>query len=123
VIPGNDIGYTITADGYEDETGKVTVTDSDVDIDITLTVTTNINKTDDEGLRIRPNPVSGILRINVNTGTVQLIRITTLTGRIILEQNENGKAVTLNISSLRSGMYIVTILSGDKVFTRKIVKR
>jgi len=123
VIPDNDIGYTITADGYEDETGKVTVTDSDVDIDITLTVATNINKTDDEGLRIRPNPVSGLLRINIDNGTVQLIRVTTLTGRTILESKENGKAATLNLSSLRRGMYIVTILSGDKVFTRKIVKR
>ena len=123
VLPKNSIEYTVTADGYEEETGTVTVTDNDVDVNVTLKVATLINKVQTGGLKLWPNPVGSLLRIKLEEGKIEHIRISTITGRTIFERNINSKTGVLNLSALRRGVYIVTIYTKDKAFTCKIVKR
>jgi len=123
VLPKNSIEYTVTANGYEDETGTVSVTDNDVDVTVTLKVATRINKLHAVGLKLWPNPVGNSLTIRSEEGDIKSVRIVSINGRTVFERNTTCKFETLNLSSLPDGMYIVTVFTKNKVFTSKIIKK
>ena len=51
VSPENDISYTVTADGYDESMGTISIVDSDVDESVILTLSTyNVNFTVSDGL-------------------------------------------------------------------------
>ena len=71
---------------------------------------------------IFPNPAADILNITGNN--VKTVTICDMTGRTVYEYpGNNSKKITINISSLPSGIYLVTIIdiSGNKTI-RKIIK-
>lgn len=75
-----------------------------------------------EKLRILPNPVSEILRIETPGFSEFTIRISTANGQTMLEKHHMGSTARLDFSSFEKGVYFITIRSKDIVATRKIVK-
>ncbi|MDO6598417.1 T9SS type A sorting domain-containing protein [Oceanihabitans sp. 2_MG-2023] len=69
-------------------------------------------------IHIYPNPVQNELQITSNL-TIDTIQIFNLLGQNVLETNVK----TLNVSNLKTGMYLVKVISNQREFTYKIVKQ
>lgn len=69
-----------------------------------------------EPLTVYPNPVSDILRIK---GTYEMIQIHNLSGQLMLEQAYSDDH---DLSSLSSGLYLLSIFQKDGKQTQKIIK-
>lgn len=84
--------------------------------------TVNIEDHLNSGFVIYPNPVADVLNI---TGLVEITSVSVydISGKELIRQNANNQNVTLDVSSLSAGIYLVNIISGNKVQTVKLVKR
>ncbi len=69
-----------------------------------------------------PNPSGSNLNIST-TETIQNISIYSLLGQKVIDLNPSNNQVNMNIGMLPTGVYLVTIASGDKTSTRKLVKK
>ncbi|HKK67110.1 MAG TPA: T9SS type A sorting domain-containing protein [Bacteroidales bacterium] len=74
------------------------------------------------GLSVYPNPAKNILHIQAPEA-LQDISISDISGRPVLGEQiaENTKKITLDVSKLKSGYYLLSVTSGNKLSTRKIV--
>jgi hypothetical protein len=80
------------------------------------------------GLKIFPNPTSGILfiRPDADIETELIIKLIDGSGKVVFEntfdKSEADMGITINLSNLKNGMYILRINSSDIVKIQKIIK-
>ncbi len=70
------------------------------------------------GISIYPNPATDLLFIN-HSGSVSII-ITDINGKIVM--NKFVRDNILNVSKLSSGIYVIKIITPEKIYTRKFIK-
>ena len=72
-----------------------------------------------------PNPVQDVLNIRVSGNEkVSEIRLFDVNGRMVMNKKTSATTAQLNVASLNSGIYLIKVMSGDKVISsKKIVKR
>lgn len=93
--------------------------------DYTVVITNSVQNyhtatVDSNALQIYPNPVENVLNINLSGYQADEIRIYNVTGQLV------SKAFfepTLNVSSLRSGVYFLEIAVGEEVLIKRFVKK
>ena len=68
-----------------------------------------------------PNPTSGIVTIEA-ASVIESITVYNVLGQEMLSQKGNSASETLNISNLKSGVYLVRTTSNGKTATSRIVK-
>ena len=73
-------------------------------------------------LHLAPNPVSDHLRVSVNDGSVERIRIVALDGRVLKDFTARGVSVELDVQDLRAGAYFLE-LDGDPTRRARFVKQ
>ncbi|MBL7704029.1 MAG: T9SS type A sorting domain-containing protein [Taibaiella sp.] len=73
------------------------------------------------GLKIYPNPVSGVMTIEGLSGNATL-RVLDLSGRLVLETQHNASKVTLDLSQLLDGIYHLQVISGTATSVEKFIK-
>ena len=81
-----------------------------------------------KGFMITPNPTTGMIAVQFypNPGYVKGINIFDASGQKIISQiiNSGGSsAYYFNLGRYASGVYVVQVVLGDKVITRKVIKR
>lgn len=87
----------------------------------TTLLSTSTNITNENKLSIFPNPVNNILTIqNVDNKLIDKVTISDLTGKKVLEQNNNSNII--NVENLQKGMYLLQIFSGEKNVVSKFIK-
>lgn len=79
---------------------------------------TSTQKNNIEGLSIYPNPASDMVNVVSNSLSNKDITITDLLGKTVLTDNVNQ---SVNISSLKSGVYMMQITQDGKSATRKLI--
>jgi hypothetical protein len=91
------------------------------------TLTTGINDQEDPDFKILtyPVPASNYLTIELQRvlNSESLIQLFNISGQIIKEIKipSNQKRISLDLTDLGLGSYILKLISGDKVFNRKVV--
>lgn len=71
-----------------------------------------------------PNPTKGIITIaSKNNTTIEKATITDVLGKTVVQQNLSATSGILDISSLTSGMYFLTVEANNQKNTVKIVKQ
>ena len=119
-------GKIATFDG--DSTGTYTegINADAIAIDYRTPVGIDQSKTKEDFVNIFPNPVNDDLSMTF-TGkeNVKLIKVTDLTGRVILERTLNGneKSLKLNFDQFPSGIYLASFITENGIRTRKFVKQ
>jgi hypothetical protein len=89
--------------------------------DLGITLATKQNNEID-GLKVYPNPVSnGVLHIESNLNTERTISLFDVLGKQVISTTTSN--TTINIATLKSGIYIVKITEAGKTATRKLVVR
>jgi hypothetical protein len=59
----------------------------------------------------------------VSSGDIREIRLFDVNNREILRWNGSARRVSLDISALKPGVYVIRAVSGQKTLTRLVVKR
>ena len=77
----------------------------------------------DPSINLYPNPAINEIYINLGHKLAQgELMITDLSGKIVQRELINSDLTTLDVSDLPSGIYVVTVVLGDDVYTKKLIK-
>jgi len=116
---GSVLNYTITKDGYAEATSSVTV-DANKTVDIVM-VPTHINETKTFA-KLYPNPANNFVSLNTNLQNDVKVIISDLHGKTTLNKIYTANnAVNIDISDLKSGIYIVKIESITITLVEKLI--
>ncbi|UOK43889.1 MULTISPECIES: PKD-like domain-containing protein [Flavobacterium] len=90
---------------------------------ITITVNSNLDTNDfnSPNFIVSPNPVTDILNIK-NNQTINKVTAFNQLGQMVLQKEYNNNEVQLDFSALKTGIYFISVDSGKKQSTFKIVK-
>lgn len=92
---------------------------------ISSTSTSTEDMISSQDWNISPNPVSSVLNINLisqSRGNIEL-SIMDLTGKVLIKKNyTTTKTLSIDISSLTKGIYIVAFKQGTSIATKRFVK-
>jgi polyhydroxybutyrate depolymerase len=83
--------------------------------------TSGIVETDEFKLEISPNPVGTILSIKTNT-PFESILIYDLRGSVLFDLNYYSNSFAVDVSSLRSGMYLLAIVKQNRIIQERFTK-
>ena len=86
--------------------------------DVTPKIPVSTKKNNIQGLRIFPNPASDVLYITSNSGLQKDIQLLDMTGKKVINLTKVSK---VDISNLKTGVYVAKITEAGKTATRKIV--
>lgn len=76
----------------------------------------------DENLKIYPLPVRDKLNVNAGGKIIKSVTLTNMDGSIVVKAPKSTTLVSIDVSSLASGIYIINVATEDKVYSRKIMK-
>jgi alpha-tubulin suppressor-like RCC1 family protein len=91
-------------------------------------IATMSNNIELDGLKIYPNPTSGIVIIENSidaNNSIKSIEVNSINGQTVyskLERNGNGQKVIVDMHSQPSGIYILKIKVGDSMVYKKLIK-
>jgi hypothetical protein len=118
VEPAADIAYTITATGYQQYDGTVSVVDKNVVVSVPLIGVGICNNLEDAGITAYPNPVGDVLTIDgVTLG--DLVKVTGVNGVEVASVVADGTAVKVDMSNVCNGTYIVSVNGATGVVVKK----
>jgi surface protein len=83
----------------------------------------SINEDNFTTLKVYPNPVKNWLNINFGSSNQQVITITDVNGKIILNQKNASNLLALDVSTLSNGLYFLNISSEGKNQVKKFIKQ
>ena len=80
-------------------------------------------------LKVFPNPSSGLFNVSfysLNNSKINKLQVCDVNGRLIWEStkttNTEENSLVINLSMLNSGFYILKIINGHEILTRKLIK-
>ena len=85
-------------------------------------VISTVNPALAEKITLQPNPVSDVLQIRSEIQLDQ-IRVTNMLGQRIADMRQPDLNETINVSNWQSGIYVVTFVTGDYIWTSQFVKQ
>jgi uncharacterized repeat protein (TIGR01451 family) len=86
------------------------------------TSTTGVNNVRVNSIEVYPNPVTGVLTIVPDNGSYNTVSISNTLGQVVLSQPFSRTLTKVNVSSLPSGMYYVTLRGESGVKVQKFEK-
>lgn len=75
------------------------------------TATTNV--LDDASFHVVPNPTMGEVRLSLDGATLEVVRVMDIVGHIQMVQNANATNLSLDLSALPAGMYLISVQTTD----------
>lgn len=88
----------------------------------TIEAAASIEEFESNLFTIYPNPASGNVNIAVNNLTEEAqVSVTDVLGKTVLSSTISDANTNLNVSSLKSGVYFITLQAQDKSATKKVV--
>ncbi|MCT4636084.1 MAG: T9SS type A sorting domain-containing protein [Bacteroidales bacterium] len=92
-------------------------------VDITVTKSTAIDNLSAIGAKIYPNPVTGILNIELPETGSYTVTVFNSTGDIISQKTTSSVNTAIDMSAYNSGIYIIKVTTGNRSYTGKVIKR
>lgn len=80
------------------------------------------DSTEKNKMSVYPNPVTDVLNIQ-NDKVVKEVLVYDLTGKIISKSTLNSQKGVLNLAHLKTGMYLIKLITDDSTETVKIIKK
>lgn len=110
----------------KDASGNVVYTEN---LSMKTMITGNTPKVKTQTVKVFPNPVNEVLNIQYSGNQIEemTVEISDMTGRIVLLQKmrqvDSGQNISLNVNSLKRGLYVCKLFSGKQVLgIEKITK-
>ncbi len=127
----NDFNFHSSLNGVHIPVGVTTITWSVVDVkgnsascsfDVTVYSTVGVEDLASKGIKVYPNPTSGILNLTFTGQSVNKLVITDITGKQIMVKTDIGSEETIDLSDYENGIYVIRIVSDNEIITAKIIK-
>ncbi|MDR4988423.1 MAG: MBG domain-containing protein [Bacteroidales bacterium] len=119
LLPGS-YDYMVSRDGFFSKEGTVTVVDADVTVNVTLEIDdTSVPVVEVLEISVFPNPVSSVLNIESNL-LITDVRMIDMLGQVVYNVSVDDQYHSINVSSLRNGVYFVQIHTLGGVITQRI---
>jgi len=104
----------MTPNMYESEVAEFTYIVDDA---------TGINEvTLNDEIQVYPLPVRDILNVTANGKIIKSVTVSSMNGVLVASVNKAATKVTLNISTMPTGIYIINIVTESGSYSRKILK-
>ncbi len=71
---------------------------------------------------IYPNPFSDFIEISLDNNDVSEVIISDISGKIVFSRKFNEKLIKINVDSLSTGSYILSLKNNNKVLNKQIIK-
>jgi hypothetical protein len=116
-----DYDYTVTAEGYNDVSGTVSVDGENVNKTVELTASSTSVKDIDanNSLEIYPNPTAGL--ITVETGKTCNIRLLNVIGNVIYTGKINSINNKIDMSQYQPGVYFIQLEKNGRTINKRIL--
>lgn len=114
----NDIGVVNIEVTLTDESGN----SSTAPAQVTVELSNGIDDASHSMVSFFPNPVKDVLRVESPREQAQLITLTSLNGKVVLQQELQGSHNEIDLSSLKAGVYFIRWSSNELQEVQKIVK-
>jgi uncharacterized repeat protein (TIGR01451 family) len=93
---------------------------------VTNTATTtvgalNVKGFSKDGIALFPNPARATVTLQLSNATDAQVSVTDVLGKNVMSANVNGGSTVLDVTSLKTGVYFVTISAGNSATTKKLV--
>jgi hypothetical protein len=119
----NNAAYSIYRYYITDVVTNAYVDSVDLNVNFTLGVT-NAPKPQVPAISLSPNPANDHVTISLGNDNNGTIRVTDALGKVVMTENIYNGQKHLNVSDLKSGVYIVIVESpGMKSLTKKLIVR
>lgn len=109
----------ITSTDPNDRTTIIEVTAEDQQTiqlySVAFEIATSITDPSKLDISFYPNPAGNFLVVRTNSGSAMAITLTSVDGRVVQRKNTELNNVTLDITSLPAGFYIISVISDGKV--------
>ncbi len=76
----------------------------------------------DDDVKIYPLPIKDKLNISTKGKIISSIQIINLNGAIMRNYNVSAERVSLDVRDLSTGTYIINIVAGNNVYSKKVIK-
>ncbi len=83
----------------------------------------SVSTLDEIGIKIYPNPTNGVVSFDFSDNDIQKIKISDITGKVIIEKTSINKMEVVDFSYFKIGIYLIEIQMNGKIITTKIVKK
>ena len=87
------------------------------------TVTNIKNESKNKQFDMYPNPTSGLVNMDFSTSGIHRVIVSDITGRTLFEKAGKHQHETVDLSNLKKGVYIITIVVDDERYIDKIIKK
>jgi len=87
-----------------------------------LTYTLGVDDNQIEGFTMYPNPANDVLNVRAQN-EIQNVSIFNVLGQKVLEMAPNALSQEINIASLKSGIYIVNVISNEQKGSYRLIKQ
>jgi hypothetical protein len=87
-----------------------------------VNTTLSLNETEANANLIFPNPASDNFNIESKT-SIETVSLYDITGKLVMSQTINNTEAQINVATLKSGVYLVALISEGKLSTEKLVKK
>ena len=84
-----------------------------------------VGQLDNNPLTVYPNPTSSHITLELPSTETYLVNLSDVAGRLIRNEyiQSSNKKIMIDITNLSSGVYRLTLSSGNKKYTAKILKQ
>lgn len=113
--------YTVTSNGAYTVSTTSNGCESNASTAVTITNTGIKADAAEKLLSIYPNPSSGIFTLSLPENKAGQIKVTDLTGKIILNQFIKEKEAKINLQNAPKGIYLVQVITAGQTYTRRII--
>ncbi|PLX06623.1 MAG: hypothetical protein C0596_14985 [Marinilabiliales bacterium] len=74
-------------------------------------------------ISVYPNPAKNVLFVENTNNTISSYSIYDITGKLVYETNGFNRIISIDISDLKSGQYIISFDSEIGIIKRKFIKK
>ena len=105
--------YMVAYDGYFDYEGEIEIIDADVVVHVDMLIDdTSVSEIADHNIMVYPNPANSVVHID-SEASISELRLIDLSGQTVALRLLNDSSYTLDISNIRSGLYLLRITTGS----------
>ncbi|MCT4640037.1 MAG: leucine-rich repeat protein, partial [Bacteroidales bacterium] len=124
IKPG-DYSYTVTANGYKEQTGDIKVINKDIVKSIVLIKddkVLSVDLLDSNNYSLYPNPAKDIITLKSNS-TISRVTIISISGAVVKVNTDECNEAHINISDIKPGIYILRAQTKDGLIIKRFIKQ
>jgi hypothetical protein len=90
---------------------------------IKVEAATSVDNISDSGIVVYPNPCTTMLNIRSESSIIREVKVLNISGNVVISVAPNTEVVQLGTENLVKGIYIISIKTDDKIYTKRIIKQ